>query len=209
MVFLKNVGMQFKESGFKVKDATCPLVRFAHRKLTDLVENGFYPVIIGKANHVEVQGMVEDLEEFTVISEKEEVSRLKEVPRLGVVAQTTQRLDYVLEMIDLIQKHFPFTDIRFQDTVCRPTKERQEAAKKLAKACELVIVIGGKESNNTKELVQTCRSGGARVYRVNSAKELCSEWFEQVRSVGVTAGTSTPEELIEEVDLQIRYYGSL
>lgn len=185
--------------GLEVLEATCPLVRHAHRSLQRLVRQGYFPVVIGKPDHVEVRGLVGDLDECLVIQSPEEIPLLAGRPRLGVASQTTQPLDFVLGMVDRIRAAFPETEVRFLDTVCQPTKERQAAARRLASACEVVIVVGGRTSNNTRQLVQTCEQEGARAYQVEAAVDLRREWLAGVETVGLTAGTSTPDRVIREV----------
>jgi 4-hydroxy-3-methylbut-2-en-1-yl diphosphate reductase len=185
--------------GLQVHEATCPLVRHAHRSLHRLVAQGYFPVVIGKPDHVEVRGLVGDLEEYAILQRPEEVAGLVGRSRIGVVSQTTQPLDFVLEMVDRIRAAFPEAEVRFCDTVCQPTKERQAAARRLASACQAVVVVGGRNSNNTRQLVRTCEAEGARAYQIESAADLRPEWFAGVETVGLTAGTSTPDEVIEGV----------
>jgi 4-hydroxy-3-methylbut-2-enyl diphosphate reductase len=185
--------------GLQVEEATCPLVLHAHRSLRRLVVDGYFPVVIGRPDHVEVRGLVGDLEEYAVIQSLEEVPSLAGHPRLGVVSQTTQPLDFVLQIVDHIRCSFPEAEVRFRDTVCQPTKERQAAARRLASRCDVVIVVGGRNSNNTRQLVGACESEGARTYQVETAADLEPEWFAGPETVGLTAGTSTPDEIIEAV----------
>jgi len=192
-----------RERGLNVTEATCPLVRFAHRAVSRLVEEGYHPVIVGKRDHVEVRGLTEDLKEFDVVLSEADVDRLQERPRMGIAAQTTQPLDRVRHLVLLIRRRFPSSEIRFLDTVCQPTKQRQSAAIELAKQCEVVIVIGGVHSNNTRELVATCSRVCARVHHVQTAADLLPEWFAETEIVGITAGTSTPDAAIDEVERQI------
>ncbi len=192
-----------KQAGFNVLEATCPLVRFAHRSLAKLVEEGFHPVIIGKRDHVEVKGMTEDLETFDVILSDADVDKLVERARFGIVSQTTQPIDKVQKIVASIRSRFPNSEVRFIDTVCQPTKQRQSAAIELAKTSDVVIVIGGAQSNNTRELVATCRLHLERVYHVQSAADLRADWFLGADIIGITAGTSTPDSTIEEVERAI------
>jgi 4-hydroxy-3-methylbut-2-enyl diphosphate reductase len=172
--------------------------------VANLVNEGFHPVIIGKRGHVEVKGLTEDLGEFDIILTQEDVLHLKERPRFGVAAQTTQPIDKVLHLVELIRARFPNAEVRFVDTVCQPTKQRQTAAIELAQASEVVIVIGGANSNNTHELVQTCGRFCRRVYHVQCAGDLKPEWFAGVQTVGITAGTSTPDSSIDQVESWLR-----
>jgi len=187
-----------------VIEATCPLVHVAHRAVARLVQSGFHPVIIGKHDHVEVRGLTDDLAEFDVVLSEAEVDALKERPRFGIAAQTTQPIERVNYLVTLIERRFPKSEVRFIDTVCQPTKQRQNAAIDLAKQSEVVIVIGGAHSNNTRELVATCSRYCPRVHHVQGPDGLCPEWFNGAQSVGITAGTSTPDEVIDLVEQSIR-----
>ncbi|HEY4414060.1 MAG TPA: 4-hydroxy-3-methylbut-2-enyl diphosphate reductase [Verrucomicrobiae bacterium] len=185
--------------GLQVLEATCPLVRSAHRQLTLLVREGFHPLIIGQRDHVEVRGLTEDLVEFDVILHETDLLQLQERPSFGIVAQTTQPIERVQELVQCVREHFPAAIVRFVDTVCQPTKQRQRAAVDLSKCCTVVVVIGGTRSNNTQELVKTCSQFCRRVHHVQTADDLHVEWFCETDTVGITAGTSTPDELIERV----------
>ncbi|HEX5400448.1 MAG TPA: 4-hydroxy-3-methylbut-2-enyl diphosphate reductase [Verrucomicrobiae bacterium] len=193
-----------RHRGLTVLEATCPLVHVAHRSLAKLVREGFHPVLIGKHDHVEVRGMTEDLDEFDVVLSDEDVVGLRERPRFGVIAQTTQPIDKVRHLVRLIHARFPRSDVRFTDTVCQPTKQRQNAAVELAQKCDVVIVIGGAHSNNTHELVKTCSRFCPRVHHVQMADDLHEDWFHADDTVGITAGTSTPDSVIVAVQEAIR-----
>jgi 4-hydroxy-3-methylbut-2-en-1-yl diphosphate reductase len=193
-----------RERGLNVLEATCPLVHVAHRSVAKLVRQGFHPVIIGKRDHVEVRGLTEDLAEYDVVLTDEDVLRLSERARFGVAAQTTQPIDKVRHLVALIRRRFPKSEVRFIDTVCQPTKQRQNAAVELAQHCDVVIVIGGAHSNNTHELVTTCSRFCPRVHHVQTAADLCPEWFSDSHTVGVTAGTSTPDNVIAEVECRLK-----
>ena len=186
--------------GLNVLEATCPLVRVAHRSLAKLVREGFHPVIIGKRDHVEVRGMTEDLDEFDVVLSENDVANLRGRPRFGVISQTTQPVERVRRLVQLIRERFPNSEVRFVDTVCQPTKLRQNAAVELAQKCDAVVVIGGAHSNNTHELVKTCALFCGRVHHVQTADDLREDWFQAEDMVGVTAGTSTPEIVIKMIE---------
>ncbi len=190
--------------GLNVLEATCPLVHVAHRSLAKLVGEGFHPVIIGQRDHVEVRGLTEDLAAFDVVLSEAEVRNLNERPRFGIVAQTTQPIDHVRRLVQLIRERFSKSEVRFIDTVCQPTKQRQNAAVELARRCDVVIVIGGAHSNNTHELVKTSSRFCRRVYQVQTAADLHEEWFHHANTVGITAGTSTPDHLITEAEQHIK-----
>ena len=189
--------------GLSIVEATCPLVHVAHRAVARLVREGFHPVIVGKRDHVEVRGLTGDLDAFDVIFSEEDVAKLGERPRFGVVAQTTQPIDRVRQLVGLVRERFPRSEVRFIDTVCQPTKQRQNAAIELARKCDVVIVIGGAHSNNTHELVKTCSHFCRRVHHVQTADDLRAAWFRAEDTVGITAGTSTPDAIIAAVEAMI------
>lgn len=190
--------------GLTVVEATCPLVHVAHRAVTALVRDGYHPVIIGQRAHVEVRGMTDDLDDFDVVLDEHDVARLEARPRMGVASQTTQSIERVQYLLGLIRRRFPQSDIRFIDTVCRPTKDRQNAARDLARQSDVVIVVGGANSNNTRELAKTCGLSCTRVHHVQNASDLRPDWFLDTGVVGITAGTSTPNDVIDGVESRIR-----
>jgi 4-hydroxy-3-methylbut-2-enyl diphosphate reductase len=192
--------------GLTVVEATCPLVHAAHRAVAALAREGYHVVIVGQRDHVEVRGLTGDLDRdnFNVVLEDDDVLALEEHPRLGVAAQTTQAVQKVRHLVDLIRGRFPQSDVRVLDTVCRPTKERQSAAAEMARQADVVIVVGGMSSNNTRELAQTCGRYCARVHHVQTDADVRPEWFDAAKVVGLTAGTSTPDDVIDRVEARIR-----
>lgn len=190
--------------GLRVLEATCPLVKLVHRTVVDLVSQGFHPVIIGSRNHAEVLGLTEDLAAYDVVSAEVEVATVAARPRFGVVAQTTQPIDKVRRIVAALREHFPDSEVRFIDTVCLPTKQRQAAAIELAQHSQVVLVIGGPNSNNTRELSATCRRHCPRVFQVQKPEDIQADWFGAVDTIGITAGTSTPDELIDAVEARVR-----
>jgi len=193
-----------RERGLRVLEATCPLVHVAHRAVARLVADGFHPVVIGKLDHVEVRGMTEDLAAFDVVLSDDDVQQLRERPRFGVAAQTTQPIERVRYLVSMIRGRFPQAEVRFVDTVCQPTKQRQHAAVELAQQCSVVIVVGGSHSNNTRELVQTCAKYCACVHHIETGADLQPEWFHPEDTIGLTAGTSTPDAVIDAVEQRLR-----
>ena len=196
-----RVKLRLREGGKEVHDATCPLVTRAHVALRKLVDEGRHPVVIGQADHVEVRGLVGDLDEYTVIQTEDDLESLEawHSARLGVVAQTTQPLADVLALVEAIRRRYPSADMRFVDTVCQPTKDRQSSLRRLAEESDVVVVVGGPDSNNSRKLRELARSLGRPAYQVSRADELRAEWFAGCHIVGLTAGTSTPEDAIDEV----------
>jgi 4-hydroxy-3-methylbut-2-enyl diphosphate reductase len=185
-------------AGKQLIDTTCPLVRRAHEAALELDGEGRHVLLIGKRGHVEVRGIVEDLASCDVIERPEEVSAYAS-HRLGVVCQTTMPPDVVREICAYIQLHNPLADIRLIDTVCQPTRLRQQAMSALFGRVDAVVVVGGRNSNNTRRLVKLCHEHGTPVWHVESSQDLEPQWFANVQTVGLTAGTSTLDETIDEV----------
>ena len=198
-----------RRRGLAVLEATCPLVHFAHQSVAKLARAGFHPVIIGQRDHVEVRGLTEDLAECDVVLSEAEVLNMRERTRFGVAAQTTQPIDKVRRLVQLIREQFSQSEVRFIDTVCQPTKQRQSAAVALAQQSDVVLVIGGAHSNNTRELVATCSRHCARVHHVQTAAEVRPEWFADAETVGLTAGTSTPDAVVDEVEQTLAQLGRM
>jgi (E)-4-hydroxy-3-methyl-but-2-enyl pyrophosphate reductase (IPP and DMAPP forming) len=189
----------WRERGFQVVDGTCPLVRHAHKQLKRLVAAGYFPVVIGKVGHVEVRGLTEDFPEARVVEVPSDVWKLPLRNRYGVISQTTQPIDRVRALVAEIERLHPASEVRFVDTVCKPTKDRQSALRKLIDVAEVIVVVGGHGSNNTRQLVETCRAAGRRAFHVERPEELRAEWFDGINVVGLTAGTSTLRETVDAV----------
>lgn len=196
--------MQTRALGLNVLEATCPLVRVAHHAVLKLAREGYHPVIVGKRDHVEMRGLTEDLDDFDVVLSEADVLAVKERARFGMAAQTTQPIEKVRMLVNALRRRFPNAEVRFIDTVCQPTKQRQHAAVELAQQCDVVIVIGGAHSNNTRELVETCSRYCAKVYHVQTVEDLRTDWIEGANTVGITAGTSTPDDVIQRIEQSIQ-----
>jgi len=194
--------------GLKVLEATCPLVRFAHQAILKLAQEGFHPVIIGDRQHVEVRGLTGDLDTFDVVLTEADIARLSEHARFGIAAQTTQPIDKVRKLVALIGERFPRSRVRFIDTVCQPTKQRQTAAIEMSLNSDVVVVIGGVNSNNTRELMVTCAKFCPSVHHIQTAADLRLEWFTNAKTAGLTAGTSTPDEIIERVAARLMEFAA-
>ena len=194
----------WRAAGFEVFDGTCPLVRQAHEQLKRLVAAGFFPVVIGQAGHVEVRGLTEDFPEACIICRAADISKLPLRERYGVISQTTQPIEHVRALVAQIQKHNPAAEVRFADTVCKPTKDRQSALQKLIGEADMIVVVGGRESNNTLQLVERCRASGRRAIHVERPEELDAVDFAGVKMVGLTAGTSTMSETVQAVRDRLR-----
>lgn len=193
-----------RKRGLKIIEATCPLVHFAHRAVEQLVKTGSHPIIIGKRDHVEVRGITEDLQDYDVVISIDDIMQLTERSHYGVLAQTTQPIEKVQSLVRCLRNRFPNSNVHLVDTVCQPTKQRQSAAMEVAQESDVVVVIGGSNSNNTHQLVSTCRRFCNHVYHVQNAEELQIEWFYGANTTGLTAGTSTPDSVIDEVEVRLR-----
>ena len=185
-------------AGKELIDATCPLVRRVHEAARTLQADGRHVLLVGQAGHVEVRGVVEDLERCTVVGSAEEV-RAYPSPWLGVACQTTMPPDVVEAIVARIRLLNPGADVRVVDTVCLPTRLRQRAMFDLLRRVEAVVVVGGRHSNNTRRLVELCHQHQTPVQHVESAADLDPSVFAGVATVGLTAGTSTLDETIDEV----------
>jgi len=198
----------WREHGLQVVDGTCPLVRHAHEQLKRLVAAGYFPVVIGKVGHVEVRGLTEDFPEARVVDLPSDILKLPRRDRYGVISQTTQPIDRVRRLVAEIERLHPASEVRFVDTVCKPTKDRQSALRKLIDVTEVIVVVGGRESNNTRQLVETCRAAGRLALHIERPDDLLPEWFDAVSTVGLTAGTSTLPETVHAVHKRLRQISS-
>ncbi|MBL9153079.1 MAG: 4-hydroxy-3-methylbut-2-enyl diphosphate reductase [Verrucomicrobiales bacterium] len=196
---------EWREQGHAVYDTTCPLVRKAHRALECLVLAGYHPVVIGRRDHVEVRGLVGDFPEAVVVLEAADLEAIPaDASRIGVISQTTQPLDRVEALVAVMRDRFPGAEVRLVDTVCQPTKDRQAALADLCARSDAIVVVGGRNSNNTAQLVETARRLGCRAWQVERPEEVEAGWFRRQDRVGVTAGTSTLDETVQAVVERLR-----
>jgi (E)-4-hydroxy-3-methyl-but-2-enyl pyrophosphate reductase len=187
----------------EIIDTTCPLVRRVHEASQTLAQENRLIVLIGRHNHVEVQGVIEDLSRYEVVEDPSDVVDWKE-PSIGVISQSTSTPDLVSRCTSRILELNRKADIRTIDTICRPTRQRQIAMETLCQTVPLVIVVGGRHSNNTRQLTDRCAELGCKAIQVESADELCDEWFDGLDTVGLTAGTSTPDRTVDAVELRLK-----
>jgi 4-hydroxy-3-methylbut-2-enyl diphosphate reductase len=197
---------EWRDAGFQVADGTCPLVRHAHTQLGLLVTLGYFPIVIGKRGHVEVNGLTGDFPEACVVEIEDEIPLLPHRGRYGVIAQTTQPLEKVHALVEAIRRARPQSEVRFADTVCQPTKNRQNALRKLIAECDTLAVVGGRNSNNTAQLVAAARTAGRTVFHIERAEELDPAWFRDAQNVGLTAGTSTLRETVAAVHERLQEF---
>jgi 4-hydroxy-3-methylbut-2-enyl diphosphate reductase len=196
---------KLREAGFIVYDASCPLVMRVHKTIKGMVEKNYFPVVIGQEDHVEVKGIVGDLEEYVVINDEKDLEKLRKVgkKKFGIVSQTTQQVEKIENLVKKIMEMDCVEEVNFVNTICQPTRDRQIAVHELADQVDLMIVIGGYNSSNTKKLVQVCEERGIESHHIESASQLDRKWFHRKNHVGITAGTSTPEYVINEVHNEI------
>jgi len=190
--------VRLQANGKQFIDTTCPLVRRAHEAAMELAAEGRHVLLIGKPGHVEVLGIVEDLESWDVIASPQDV-RAYDNERLGIVCQTTMPSQFLKEIKTCIELHNPSADIRFVDTVCHPTKRRQQAMLELIHAVDAVVVVGGRNSNNTRQLVGLCQQHNVPALHVTCADEIDPDWFGDAKTIGLTAGTSTLDDTITAI----------
>lgn len=198
-----SLKQKLSDRGHIVYDATCPLVLRVHQAIRRLVAEGWHPVVIGQPDHVEVRGIVGDLNEYTVISSVDDLTQLEGRSRVGIVCQTTHRIRQAKEILEQIGHRFPTMEVEFIDTVCKPTKDRQEAVEELSLQVDVMIVVGGANSSNTLKLLKVCQENGITAHHIESQSQLEPEWFASADHVGITAGTSTPHEVIDQIHARL------
>ena len=188
-----------ERKGLKVVDATCPFVATVQQVAKRLVEEGYYLIIEGERDHPEVVGILGYAGgKAKIVERPEDVERLEMLPnRVGVVVQTTQEVENLQRIaLALVPR---CKELRVYNTICSATKQRQAAARRLAEEVDLMLVVGGRNSGNTRRLFSVCAETGTRSLHIETAEEIDPSWFEGIHSVGVTAGASTPDFIVEEV----------
>lgn len=193
-----------RDKGLNVIDATCPYVTKVHRAAKKMAQEGYQIVLVGDHGHTEVKGVLGAIEqvggEIYVVSKPEEVAELPLGRKVGVVTQTTQTAaNFGAVLAEVAKRAY---EVRAYNTICGATDELQAAAEKLASEVEVVIVIGGRPSANTRRLRDICEKEGVPAYHIETKEEIQSEWLQGKSVVGVTAGASTPDWLVDDV---IRY----
>jgi 4-hydroxy-3-methylbut-2-en-1-yl diphosphate reductase len=183
-------------------DATCPLVTKVHREALKFASDGYTIVLIGHGGHEEVEGTMGEAPEAIVLVETEDdVDRL-EVPdpeKLAYVSQTTLSVDETRAIINRLRERFPAITGPRTDDICYATTNRQAAVKQMAPHCDLVLVIGSRNSSNSNRLVEVAREHGAASHLIDNAAQIQDDWLEDVRTVGISSGASAPEELVQHV----------
>jgi 4-hydroxy-3-methylbut-2-enyl diphosphate reductase len=199
-----EVYQQADTKGLTVVDATCPLVTLVQNKAKQLVNEGYHLVIFGNPKHPEVIGTLGHAGgKATVIEKPEDACQAKLPKKVGVVVQTTQETERVSELLSYLAPRCK--EIKVFNTICNPTIERQDAARELAREVQVMIVVGGKNSSNTRHLAAVCREEGAVAYHIEEPTEVDPNWFAGVQEIGVTAGASTPGWLMDQVIERINH----
>lgn len=203
-IIIRSHGVEQKEiyeaqqKNLDIVDATCPFVKKAQDHVKSLSESGYGVVVVGDADHPEVQGIVSyGGEKVFVVASGEEVKTLPKMKKIGVVAQTTQSFENLKNVVS--ECLLRGGEIRVYNTICDATAVRQEEAKELAGRVDCMLVIGGFNSANTRRLLEVCIEIQPRTYHIETAAEINPAWFEGAGLVGVTAGASTPKWIIDEV----------
>ena len=199
-----DIWAEAKNKNVKIIDATCPLVHEIHDEVKKLEEEGRQVIIIGDHGHDEVVAIADQVSRPIIVSSPEEAKGLRRFKRAGAVSQSTQMIENVQSILNiLVQKVF---DFRFINTICFPTKRNHEQIKDLSINCDLMIIIGSFTSANSKRLTELALQRNKETYQVTGKEDLKKEWFLNVKNVGISAGASTPDYLINEVKEQIKIF---
>ncbi|MGB9839610.1 bifunctional 4-hydroxy-3-methylbut-2-enyl diphosphate reductase/30S ribosomal protein S1 [Thermovenabulum sp.] len=187
-----------KDKGINIIDATCPFVKRVHKIAEEISKKGLMLIIIGEKNHPEVIGIKGHYFGKCIVVENEnDAEKVDNFDKAAVVVQTTQTQENIDKIMEILNQKGEI--VEFYNTRCDATTKRQDAAKKLAKIVDVMLVVGGRNSANTNKLAIICEKEGARVYHIETAEEIKKEWFKEKDKVGITAGASTPDWIIKEV----------
>ncbi len=211
----KSVREEAARRGLRVFDAICPLVTKVHMEVGHYQKEGRECILIGHAGHPEVEGTLGQYRRadgkggMYLVESVEDVWNLKvkNPDFLAFVTQTTLSMDDTAEVIDALRKRFPNIAGPKKEDICYATQNRQDAVKKLVKQCELILVVGSQTSSNSTRLKEIAEKQGLAAYLIDNADEIRREWLEGIRTVGVTAGASAPEVLVEQVVARLREWG--
>ena len=194
-----------KEKKINIVDATCPLVHEIHKEVKKISSDGRQIFVIGDHGHDEVVAIADQVKGSIVISNVEEAKKLKKYKKAGVVSQSTQTIENVQEIINILMtKVF---DLHFVNTICYPTKRNQEQIKELARISDVMIIIGSFTSANSKRLTMLSKQINKKTYQVTESKDIQDDWFDEKSIVGISAGASTPDYLIDDVKTKILKIG--
>ncbi len=186
--------------GYTIVDATCPMVKEIHKIAKISKKEGCEVIIIGDKKHDEVRGIMGQLQDKAVVIDsikKIPLTKLKKVKKACVVVQSTQNMDKTIPIVDILKKHI--NDLKFFNTICRPTRVKQKEIKAMPLKNDVIIIIGSRTSANTKRLYQIAKSLNKRSYWIQSRDEIKKSWFSNTQSVGIMAGASTPDYTTKDV----------
>jgi 4-hydroxy-3-methylbut-2-enyl diphosphate reductase len=189
-----------KKQGFKIIDATCPFVKKAQHYAKILKESGYQVVILGDINHPEVRGIMSFAGKDVIVVDKQ-TPLPKFKAKVGVVVQTTQPVEALKKVLSDIIEHAK--EVKVYNTICSSTALRLKETEDISREVDVMIVVGGKNSANTTQLANLCRSLTERVYHIETASEIEDKWFDNLETVGITAGASTPNWIIKEINKKI------
>jgi 4-hydroxy-3-methylbut-2-enyl diphosphate reductase len=208
------VEQEANQRGLQVFDATCPLVTKVHMEVSRFAREGREVILIGHAGHPEVEGTLGRFDSryggsITLLQSLEDVARLevKDPERLAFVTQTTLSVDDTANIVEALRDRFPSLQAPKREDICYATQNRQDAVKKLLSECDLLIVVGSRSSSNSNRLRELAERSGVTGYLVDGPDELNRQWFEGKQAVGVTAGASAPEVLVQQVVERLRSWG--
>ena len=202
-----NIWQTAKDRNINIIDATCPLVTEIHEEVKRLEEDGRQIIIIGDHGHDEIVGIATQVKSPIIISNVDEAKALKKIKRAGVVSQSTQMIENVQEIIGILLTKI--IDLQFVNTICFPTKRNHEQIKKLAEIANVMIIIGSFTSANSKRLTQLALERNPNSYQVTSSKDIKTEWFIDATTVGISAGASTPDNIINDVIEHVKKIGNV
>ncbi|MCB1674523.1 MAG: 4-hydroxy-3-methylbut-2-enyl diphosphate reductase [Pseudomonadales bacterium] len=210
----KAVQDEAQQRGLKVFDATCPLVTKVHMEVTRYARLGTEAILIGHAGHPEVEGTMGQYDtqyggKIYLVENEDDVAKLQvsKPNELAFVTQTTLSVDDTARVIDALRAKFPAIQGPRKDDICYATQNRQDAVKTLAQSCEVVLVVGSPNSSNSNRLRELAERIGAKAYLIDNESQLQQAWFAGVTRIGLTAGASTPEVLIQQVVTRLREWG--
>jgi 4-hydroxy-3-methylbut-2-enyl diphosphate reductase len=196
-----EVYAETKKMGYNVIDATCPFVKKAQNFAQILNDEGYQVLIIGDKEHPEVQGLIGFAGGKAVVAgDADQLPALKN--KVGIIVQTTQPFDTFKKIV--LQVISAAREVKIYNTICDFTAQRVKETRELARQVELMVIVGGKNSSNTNQLVKLSKDVCAKVYHVETAEEIRDEWFQGVESVGITGGASTPQWIIDDAVKKIR-----
>ncbi|SEQ90237.1 4-hydroxy-3-methylbut-2-enyl diphosphate reductase [Nitrosomonas sp. Nm51] len=202
------------ERELQVFDATCPLVTKVHVEVAKMRKEGKEIIMIGHQGHPEVEGTMgqaEGADKGMYLVETEgdvENLQVKDESNLAYVTQTTLSVDDAARVVDALKRRFPLITGPKKDDICYATQNRQDAVKKMVKQCDLVIVVGSPNSSNSNRLCEVARNASVEAYMVDNAQQLTDNWFVNKHQIGITAGASAPEILVQQVIARIRQIGA-